>query len=157
RHTRSKRDWSSDVCSSDLSFVILTISLQFHQIPMFAYVLRRHQPEPHTLGCCVPPCSTGAGPATPVAKSSSAWKVPMQHATPKSPTNSCLKPCNGWASTGMRVSRSADHMNPTGSPSAGKSTKTSSNGSKQADSFTRPTPPQQKLKHATLKPDGTRN
>src|SRR5699024_12196115 len=23
RHTRSKRDWSSDVCSSDLSFLIL--------------------------------------------------------------------------------------------------------------------------------------
>src|SRR5699024_4638473 len=89
--------------------------------------------------------------------SSSAWKIPMQNATPKSPTNSCLKPCNGWASTGRRVSRSADHMNPTGSPSAGKSTKTSSNDSKQADSYTRPTPPQQKLKHATLQADGTTN
>src|SRR5699024_11918188 len=29
RHTRSKRDWSSDVCSSDLSVVILDLSPNF--------------------------------------------------------------------------------------------------------------------------------
>src|SRR5699024_1250076 len=27
RHTRSKRDWSSDVCSSDLSFVLLSFEV----------------------------------------------------------------------------------------------------------------------------------
>src|SRR5699024_12217096 len=29
RHTRSKRDWSSDVCSSDLSFVNICVIKQF--------------------------------------------------------------------------------------------------------------------------------
>src|SRR5699024_9440880 len=32
RHTRSKRDWSSDVCSSDLDLIMLTIEL-FHKEP----------------------------------------------------------------------------------------------------------------------------
>src|SRR5699024_11924423 len=28
RHTRSKRDWSSDVCSSDLSLILLVLGLR---------------------------------------------------------------------------------------------------------------------------------
>src|SRR5699024_11596696 len=30
RHTRSKRDWSSDVCSSDLVFSLLFLLVQWH-------------------------------------------------------------------------------------------------------------------------------
>src|SRR5699024_11399022 len=33
RHTRSKRDWSSDVCSSDLSSIAAWIVVKFRPVP----------------------------------------------------------------------------------------------------------------------------
>src|SRR5699024_11405640 len=38
RHTRSKRDWSSDVCSSDLEFVFLKVKLAFPVIAHNKYI-----------------------------------------------------------------------------------------------------------------------
>src|SRR5699024_11899065 len=32
RHTRSKRDWSSDVCSSDLGMLVLCVGLYFQSL-----------------------------------------------------------------------------------------------------------------------------
>src|SRR5699024_11569313 len=41
RHTRSKRDWSSDVCSSDLSLLVdLKLLLRLRQI----HLIRNHPP-----------------------------------------------------------------------------------------------------------------
>src|SRR5438105_6460667 len=36
RHTRSTRDWSSDVCSSDLSYLTEELVRQGHEVTLFA-------------------------------------------------------------------------------------------------------------------------
>src|SRR5690554_6967366 len=48
RHTRCGRDWSSDVCSSDLSFLyLLTQSLEFAAIKLFLFF---HKFSTYTFG-----------------------------------------------------------------------------------------------------------
>src|SRR5699024_11920455 len=47
RHTRSKRDWSSDVCSSDLSLEQIAASLDADDIT--AHLYTKGQPDPDLL------------------------------------------------------------------------------------------------------------
>src|SRR5699024_12083989 len=42
RHTRSKRDWSSDVCSSDLVFSAVLTPQQFHETQAHFDFFRKH-------------------------------------------------------------------------------------------------------------------
>src|SRR5699024_8061500 len=43
RHTRSKRDWSSDVCSSDLSGLIIALSILGFSIHIIIHPVQRKQ------------------------------------------------------------------------------------------------------------------
>src|SRR5699024_11314379 len=57
RHTRSKRDWSSDVCSSDLVYVQPAVKKVLH--------LFKHG---FTHGVCLPSCVCGMGASCPRCK-----------------------------------------------------------------------------------------
>src|SRR5699024_11950309 len=48
RHTRSKRDWSSDVCSSDLKKTT-KIVVEFKDIPMNLYYKHKEEKHPNLL------------------------------------------------------------------------------------------------------------
>src|SRR2546429_2732440 len=69
RHTRCSRDWSSDVCSSDLEEVVVYIHHGAALLPILLTLMRREMShctfhstyhESHLLGACLAFCLTFA-------------------------------------------------------------------------------------------------
>src|SRR5699024_12189833 len=80
RHTRSKRDWSSDVCSSDLVPPVVQLSVEWVPHPLPSSTVTRRSPTSRWPGYAVLAVQPWALPARPSTTASRPAAAPQAHA-----------------------------------------------------------------------------